>query len=95
MAFCFQTSKCQKTAHRDMQLLVSSQLEAGMEEVLDEMVGPGMMQKGKTWMQGGNIRQQAGQGTPPGDGVCTVCTIRYYEFMTQIKSASPLLNAFL
>ena len=64
-----------------MQLLVSSQMEAGMEEVLDEMVVG--VQKGNNWVQGGNIRQ-AGQGAPPGNGVCTVCTIRYTE-MTQIK----------
>ena len=82
MAFCFQTSQCRKTSHLDMQLLVSSQMEAGMEEVLDEMVVG--VQKGNNWVQGGNIRQ-AGQGAPPGNGVCTVCTIRYTE-MTQIKS---------
>ena len=58
-------------------------MEAGMEEVLDEMVVG--VQKGNNWVQGGNIRQ-AGQGAPPGNGVCTVCTIRYTE-MTQIKSA--------
>ena len=86
MAFCFQTSQCRKTAHQDMQLLVSSQMEAGMEEVLDEMVGPMIgkvgVQKGNNWVQkGGNNGQggrQAGlRGKPPGNGVCIVCTVRY------------------
>ena len=79
MAFCFQTSQCRKTAHQDMQLLVSSQMEAGMEEVLDEMVGPMIgkvgVQKGSNNGQGG--RQAGLRGTPPGNGVCIVCTVRY------------------
>ena len=77
-----------------MQLLVSSQMEAGMEEVLDEMVdtpmikmvglqgGNNWLQRGNNWVQGGNIRQgslQGGQGAPPGNGVCLVCTIRYVD----------------
>ena len=81
MAFCFQSSQCRKTSHQDMQLLVSSQMEAGMEEVLDEMVNtPIMMVSGNNW--GANSRQgslQGGQGAPPGDGVCIVCTIRYRD----------------
>ena len=84
MAFCFQTSQCRKTSHQDMQLLVSSQMEAGMEEVLDEMVGPMMLvgkQGGNNFGQGGNGRQ-TGQRSPPGNGVCIVCTVRW-ETMDQ------------
>ena len=90
MAFCFQTSQCRKTSHLDMQLLVSSQMEAGMEEVLDEIVGP--MMKSNNRVQGSNIRQ-AGQGAPPGNGVCTVCTIRYTG-MTQNESTMWSFNFF-
>ena len=63
-------------------------MEAGMEEVLDEMVGPMIgkvgVQKGNNWVQkGGNNgeggRQAGLRGTPPGNGVCIVCTVRYQE----------------
>ena len=81
MAFCFQSSQCRKTSHQDMQLLVSSQMEAGMEEVLDEMVDtPMMMVGGNNW--GANSRQgslHVGQGVSPGNGVCIVCTVRYQD----------------
>ena len=55
-------------------------MEAGMEEVLDEMVGPMIgkvgVQKGGNNGQGGSW--QAGlRETPPGNGVCIVCTVRY------------------
>ena len=59
--FCSTTmSQCKKISHQDMELLMSAQIEAGMDEVLDETVADNWGTRNNSW---GEVSSNLGSGT--------------------------------
>ena len=59
--FCSTTmSQCKKISHQDMELLMSAQIEAGMDEVLDETVADNWGTRNNSW---GEASNNLGSGT--------------------------------
>ena len=59
--FCSKTmSQCKKISHQDMELLISTQIEAGMDEVLDETVADNWGTRNNSW---GEVSSNLGSGT--------------------------------